>query len=114
MKIYGIKNCDAIKKARFLLDKSGHQHDFFDLKKIKFSHDLLKGWLTQFPDTLINKRSTTYQTIKSDWLDTDDDLEKKITIIQNNPTLIKRPGPVLIKNGDEIIIGFDKEKYLSL
>lgn len=112
MKIYGIKNCDTVKKALKQLNAQNSHYEFIDLKTTDLSADLLADWLSQQPNTLINKRSTTFRAIKSDWLAAEDDTERQIRLIQANPTLIKRP--VVEKANGDIIVGFDSERYASL
>lgn len=112
MKVYGIKNCDTVKKALKQLDAQGSQYDFIDLKNIKLSADLLQDWLLQQPQMLVNKRSTTYRTVKADWLAAENDMRKQIQLIQDNPTLIKRP---VVEMADKtIIVGYDTSRYATL
>ncbi len=112
MKLYGIKNCDTVKKAIKQLDSDNVAYEFVDLKTTKLSVELLTDWLTQCPDKLVNKRSTTYRQIKEEWLSVEDNLSAQITLIQANPTLIKRP--VIVLDNGEIIVGFDKGTYQEL
>lgn len=111
MKCYGISNCDTVKKARKQLDEQNTEYEFIDLKTTTLSEILLTDWLTQCPDTLVNKRSTTYRNIKAEWLAAKTQAEK-ISLIQSNPTLIKRP--VLAKENGDIIVGFDTTAYQLL
>lgn len=112
IKLYGIKQCDSVKKAIKALENQKIEFEFIDLKTTHLSVDLLKGWLAQCPETLINKRSTTYRTIKEQWLACGDNVGEQLALIQDNPTVIKRP--VLLKSNQEIIVGFDKAIYQSL
>lgn len=112
MKIYGIKNCDTVKKALKQLDTQGSQYEFVDLKTSELSADLLRDWLSQQPQTLVNKRSTTYRAVKADWLAAENDISKQIELIQANPTLIKRP---VVEVADKtIIVGYDAARYTKL
>ncbi len=112
MKLYGIKNCDTVKKAIKQLDSDNIAYEFIDLKTTELSVELLTDWLKQCPKTLVNKRSTTYRQIKEEWLSVEDDLSAQIKLIQENPTLIKRP--VIVLDNAEIIVGFDKQIYQQL
>lgn len=112
IKLYGIKNCDTVKKARQQLNTQGIVYDFIDLKTAELSDDLLRHWLQQCPNHLVNKRSTTYRNIKDNWLATEDNLNAQITLIQQHPTLIKRP--VLQLADETIIVGFDTDAYHRL
>lgn len=112
IKLYGIKQCDSVRKAIKALENQQIEFEFIDLKTTQLSLDLLKNWLVQCPETLINKRSTTYRTIKEPWLACEGNVGEQLALIQGNPTVIKRP--VLLKNNQEIIVGFDKTIYQSL
>ncbi|PIE46505.1 MAG: arsenate reductase family protein, partial [Gammaproteobacteria bacterium] len=68
MKLYGIKNCDTVRKAIKFLDGQGSHYEFIDFKTTKLSAGKVKNWLTQCPETLVNKRSATYRKIKTAWL----------------------------------------------
>ncbi|PID66370.1 MAG: arsenate reductase [Gammaproteobacteria bacterium] len=109
--LYGIKNCDTVKKAIKQLDKQRTAYTFIDLKTADLSTELLQDWLRQCPETLVNKRSTTYRRIKADWLAADNQ-QAQIALIQANPTVIKRP--VLVKADNHIMVGFDAMLYGQL
>lgn len=111
-KLYGIKNCDTVKKAIKQLAEQQTDYEFIDLKTVTLPHELLHDWLSQHPQTLVNKRSTTYRQIKNDWLAAENDVNRQIELIQANPTLIKRP--VLERADNTIIIGYDTTKYTNL
>ncbi len=96
MKLYGIKNCDTVRKVCKQLDAEGQQYEFIDLKTADLPAEKISMWLEQCP-ALVNKRSTTYRTIKADWLAAENDSAQQIALIQANPTLIKRP---LIEHDD--------------
>ncbi|MDO3385799.1 ArsC family reductase [Gilvimarinus sp. SDUM040013] len=110
--LYGIKNCDTVKKARKWLDQADVAYHFHDLRSDGLSERQVQGWLAAVgTDTLINKRSTTWKGLN--------DIEKAqalqadsaTAILLNNPTLIKRP--VLECNGN-VHIGFKAEHYHTL
>lgn len=91
LKLYGIPNCDRVKKARRQLDSEHTLYEFINLKTADLPAELLTDWLTQYPETLVNKRSTTYRQIKADWLAAENSIAQQIALIQRNPTVIKRP-----------------------
>jgi len=107
IQVYGIKNCDTVKKAIVYLNDCGIDYQFIDFRQNPISQQLLKkmvesvGW-----ELLINKRSTTYRSLSE---------EKKSNInydlVLKLPTLIKRP--VLIQ-GEKTIIGFSEQQYAKL
>ncbi|PIE45304.1 MAG: arsenate reductase [Gammaproteobacteria bacterium] len=114
LRLYGIKNCDSVKKAVKQLNEQQTPYEFVDLKQVTLDTALLKDWLSQQPKQLVNKRSTTYRSVKADWLAAEErnDRDAHIVILQNNPTLIKRP--VIQKDDGTIIVGFDAETYQQL
>lgn len=109
--LYGIKHCDTVKKALKQLDSQKIAYQFVDLKTTLLASETIQDWLSQCPDTLINKRSTTYRQLKTTLMTITDE-EQLIAIIQTHPTLIKRP--VMVLNHGEIIVGFDKVRYQAL
>ncbi len=114
IKIYGIKNCDTVKKALKYLDNKSMNYDFIDLKTASLKDKTIQKWLKHNLGKIINKRSTTYRQNKEQLekilakVDFEKDL---ITFVKNNPIIIKRP---VIEMGDEIIIGFDENIYKEL
>ena len=109
--LYGIKNCDTMKKARAWLDNAGIAYHFHDYKKDGLSPELLDQWLTEPGwEALINKRGTT-------WRQLGDDLKANMNAINarqvmlDNPSIIKRP---LLDLGDRKVLGFSAEQYQSL
>ena len=107
LKIYGIKNCDTVKKALKFLSSQSLPHEFIDFRENLISEDLYKTMEKAVGiELLINKRSTTYRSLT--------DNEKQnigYELVSKYPTLIKRP--VLIQNGD-VMVGFSEKKYLEL
>jgi len=106
--LYGIPNCDNVKKARQWLATHHVAYQFYDLKKSGITRPTLSSWIDKIGmDTLINRRGTTWRMLS--------ETEKKsldknafIKLICQYPTLIKRP---VIDTGSQILVGFDHEKY---
>ncbi|MBE8189464.1 MAG: Spx/MgsR family RNA polymerase-binding regulatory protein [Candidatus Thioglobus sp.] len=105
--MYGIKNCDSVKKAQKFLTANGLEFEFIDFRKVALDEQTLQnfaaavGW-----EALINKRSTTYRNLTA--------AEKKrinFALVLKNPTLIKRP--ILVRGG-EIRVGFSEKLYADL
>ncbi|MGR6872878.1 ArsC family reductase [Pseudomonas sp. HK3] len=111
MKIYGIKNCDTMKKALKWLDAQKTAYEFHDYKKAGLSPGLADTFIANVPlDALINRRGTTFRQL-------DDATKDKIIaqdagtikqVMLNNPSIIKRP--VLEKNG-QYLLGFKEDEY---
>jgi Spx/MgsR family transcriptional regulator len=107
IEVYGIKNCDSVKKALSFFKK--HEIDFIlhDFKTSPVGCNEVEKWLQKVDiATLFNARSTTYRNLKLKEKNLNND-EKKEWLCKEN-LLIKRP--VVIFN-DEIIVGFKEEIY---
>jgi len=111
IKIYGIKNCDTMKKTFQWLDDNAIAYDFHDYKKIGVDDEFLTRAIEQHGwETIINKRGTTWRKLS--------DAEKyavndatALQLAKSNPSIIKRP---LIEHSQGIIVGFDDEAYKIL
>ena len=105
--IYGIKNCDTVKKALKFLSSKSLLHEFIDFRENLISEDLYKKMEQGVGlEKLINKRSSTYRLL------TDDEKQNiGYELVSKYPTLIKRP--VLIYNG-EVMVGFSEKQYSEL
>lgn len=106
MKLYGIKNCDTVKKARKQLEAEGAEYCFIDLKVTELDDQLVTDWLKLLPTALVNKRSTTYREIKQQWLDAEDNVTEQVALIKANPTVLKRP--IVVKDNGEVTVGWSK------
>jgi arsenate reductase len=106
--IYGIKNCDTMKKARAWLDKHGIAYAFHDYKADGIEADVLHGWARVVGwETLLNRAGTTFRRLPE--ADKANLAEKKaIALMRDQPSMIKRP--VLDVSG-ELIVGFKPESY---
>ena len=109
--LYGIKNCDTVKKACRWLEDHGVKYQFHDFRQDGLDKKKLKNWLETLGwEALVNKRSTTWRNLS----DTDKDISsnsKAITLLLANPTLIKRP--VVVKN-KTLLVGFKEEEFKKL
>lgn len=109
--LFGIKNCDSVKKARGWLTARGVAHDFHDFRVDGLNKTLLQTWIDLIgPEQLINKRSTTWKQLSSK----DQSLTMSRTasaVVLANPTLIKRP---ILQNGQNLLVGFDADEYDKL
>jgi arsenate reductase len=107
--IYGIKNCDTMKKARAWLDKRGVVYDFHDYKTAGIDRARLEGWVRKVGwDALLNRAGTTFRKLPD--ADRDGLTEKKaIALMLAQPSMIKRP--VLELGGGKVLVGFKPEAY---
>lgn len=108
--IYGIKNCDTMKKARLWLDEHGIDYAFHDYKASGIDREHLEHWCTDAGwETVLNRAGTTFRKLP-DEAKADLDREKAISLMLAQPSMIKRP--VLEANG-KLLIGFKPEIYAA-
>ena len=107
--IYGIKNCDTMKKARAWLDKHGVAYAFHDYKAEGVSRERLARWDKKVGwETLLNRAGTTFRKLS----DTDKsgiNAGKALSLMLAQPSMIKRP--VLELPGGKLVVGFSPEIY---
>lgn len=109
VKVYGIKNCNTMKKAFEFLNEKGVSYEFIDYKKQKPSSDLLEGFLAKTSlDSLVNKKGTTYRKMDDSQKSALEKKETAIPILVENSSMIKRP--VIIYPDGGLTLGFDPEK----
>ena len=106
--IYGIKNCDTMKKARAWLDGKGVTYDFHDYKTAGIAKDRLKAWSDEVGwEILLNRAGTTFKKLP------DGDKEglterKALALMLAQPSMIKRP---VLDLGGKLLVGFKPEVY---
>ena len=109
MKIYGIKNCDTVKKALNYLDNKGISYEFHDYKKLGAEASKIKEWAKMVPfEKLINKKGPTYRKLSDDEKLQLEKISTAIPIILENTSVIKRP---ILEFKNTIILGYDEETY---
>ena len=106
--IYGIKNCDTMKKARSWLDSHGVAYDFHDYKAAGVDKEKLKAWSAKVGwETLLNRAGTTFK--KLDEADKDRLTEQKaLALMLAQPSMIKRP---VLELGSKLLVGFKPDIY---
>ena len=111
MILYGISNCDTVKKAKNWLETNNIDYRFHDFRKQGLESEIVQDWLNQIPwDQLLNKRSTTWRNLDPE-VQQSVNAETVVQLLVANPTLIKRP--VLTVNGI-INIGFNADTYRGI
>ena len=107
--IYGIKNCETMKKARAWLDKHGIDYTFHDYKTVGIERERLEQWCKKVGwETLLNRAGTTFRKLP----DKDKngiDAKKAMALMLSQPSMIKRP--VLDLGGGKLLVGFKPEVY---
>lgn len=107
IKVYGIKNCDSVKKALSFFKKHALDYEFIDYKTQPLPCEIIKSWLKDVSiEKLFNAKSTTYRELKLKELNLDD--ESKSEWLCKHNLLIKRPVVVTNKG---ILVGFDEAIY---
>lgn len=106
--LYGIPNCDTVKKARTYLDGRGVGYHFHDYKKAGIEAADLERWTRQVGwEKLLNKAGTTFKKLpEADKADIDE--QKAIALMLANPSMIKRP---VVEGGASLLVGFKPEIY---
>jgi Spx/MgsR family transcriptional regulator len=109
LKIYGIKNCDSVRKAIKYLKQKEIPYEFIDFRETPVTQKTIHDWL-MYTDikTLFNTRGTTYRTLKLKELDLND-TDKENWLAKEN-MLIKRP---VISFDNHVIVGYNESKYLD-
>lgn len=109
LKIYGIKNCDSVRKAIKYLKSHEIAYEFIDFREMPVDQETIASWLEHTDiQTLFNTRGTTYRTLKLKELDLSDE-EKQQWLAKEN-MLIKRPVIVL---DNKVIVGYNESQYLE-
>ncbi|MBL4799703.1 MAG: ArsC family reductase [Oleispira sp.] len=107
--MFGIKNCDTIKKARKWLEAEGVEFQFHDYKKDGLSIDMLDAWVKDLGwEALVNKRGTTWRKL-SEEIKESIDQASAIQIMLDNTSIIKRP--LLVDDANNKLLGFKADDY---
>lgn len=108
MILYGIANCDTVRKARRWLDARGVAHSFHDYRKAGADPAKLAEWSKALGwEALLNRRGTTFR--KLDRAETADlDEGRALRLMAANPSLIRRP---LVEHGGGLLVGFDEAEW---
>lgn len=108
--LYGIPNCDTVKKARVWLDEHGRAFTFHDYKKAGIDRASLEGWVAEHGwEVVLNRAGTTFKALEAS--DKEGlDAEKAIGLMLAQPSMIKRP---VLDLGDRTVVGFKPEIYAA-
>ncbi|WP_323752035.1 ArsC family reductase [Marinobacter sp.] len=110
MKLYGIKNCDTVKKARKWLDENGIAYEFHDFKKDGLTREKLAEWeQTLSWETLINKRGTTWRKLPDEVRDTMTAQSARQVMLENT-SIIKRP---VVEHHETVTVGFNADEWAA-
>ena len=107
IQVYGIKNCDSVKKALSFFKKHNLEYTLFDFKEESLACDTINKWLEKTDlKTLFNARSTTYRNLKLKELNLNDTAKQEWLCKEN--MLIKRP---VVEFNSTVLVGFNEENY---
>ena len=113
MKLYGIPNCNTVKKARDWLDTHHIAYEFHDFKKHGVSEQQLQNWLAQLPESkLINRAGLTWRGLDEHTKQSIVDNASAIALMTAKTSVIKRP--ILEKDSKIMALGFSETEYSAL
>ena len=109
LRVYGIKNCDSVKKALFFFKKHDIAYELFDFKTQELPCEKISYWLTRVDiNKLFNSRSTTYRNLGLKAMNLSD--EEKAQWLCRENLLIKRP---VVEFDDDVIVGYNEQEYIT-
>ena len=110
MKLYGIANCNTVKKARAWLDQYCAEYQFHDFKKLGLEPELARCWLQQLGwESLINRKGLTWRGLSAEQKQVVKDNNSALPLLLEKTSVIKRP--LLEQDGKLLHIGFDDASY---
>lgn len=113
MQLFGIPNCNTVKKARDWLESNDIAYEFHDFKKNGVSHILIEDWLKQMPwEKLVNRTGMTWRNLSDAEKSAVQDAPSALNLMLEKSSVIKRP--VLVKDGKIISLGFAEAIYKEL
>lgn len=109
--LFGIPNCDTVKKARVWLGENGVEYLFHDYKKAGIDRARLEGWVAEHGwETILNRAGTTFRALP----DADKaglDADRAVALMLAQPSMIKRP---VLDLGGRTLVGFKPDRYLEV
>lgn len=110
IEVYGIPNCDTVKKARVWLTDHQIEYTFQDFKKITVSEALVTEWINAFGlEVAINKRGTTWRKLSDNEKSLCENTDTALPIILSNLSMVKRP--IIVSNNKAVLIGFNIDDW---
>lgn len=107
--VYGIANCDTVKKARAWLSERDLAYTFHDFKKQGVPSEQLPAWIARLGwEPLLNRRGTTWRRLSAPEQASACDAASAARLMQQQPSVIKRP---VVDWGDALTVGFDPEAW---
>ncbi|TRD11587.1 arsenate reductase [Erythrobacter insulae] len=110
--LYGIPNCDTVKKARKWLDAQGRDYAFHDYKKESPDPAKVKEWIAdKGVDVVLNKRGTTFRKLSDSEKADAADSHKAVSLLVQHPSMIKRP---VVEHPNGILVGFKEDEWSAV
>jgi len=110
--LYGIPNCDTVKKARTWLTDNGHDFSFHDFKKQGLPRELAARWLEQLDwEVLVNRKGMTWRNLPDERKASITDKAAALELMLENPSVIKRP---VLEGAGPLNVGFSADQYTRL
>jgi len=107
--LYGIPNCDTVKKARTWLADHGQDVEFHDFKKQGLSRETVAAWLEQTDwETLVNRKGTTWRKLSDERRAQVVDKASALELMLENPSVVKRP---VLAGAGPLMVGFSADQY---
>jgi len=112
LQLYGIPNCDTVKKARTWLADNGQDFEFHDSKKAGLDRATVAGWLDQLDwETLVNRKGTTWRKLSDERRAQVVDQASALELMLENPSVVKRP---VLAGAGPLSVGFSNDQYAAL
>ena len=109
--LYGIENCDQVRRARQWLRLRGVQVRFHDFRRDGLTGEMLERWLSHLPwDALLNRRGLAWRKLDPQQRASVVDQASAVEALLADPTLVKRP---VLEAGDRLLVGFSEPVYLN-
>jgi arsenate reductase len=109
--MFGIPNCDTVKKARVWLTEHGVPHEFHDYKKAGIDRARVEGWVAEHGwETVLNRAGTTFRALP-DADKADLNAAKAVDLMLAQPSMIKRP---VLDLGGRTLVGFKLDRYAEI
>lgn len=109
--LYGINNCDTVRKARKWLEQQGIEYRFHDFREDGLDEQSVRTWVAELGwETLVNRRSSSWKALSADEREAMNEASA-VTAILDSPTLIKRP---LLDTGQQRYCGFSAARYQKI
>jgi len=109
IRLYGIANCDTVRKARKWLEAEGRDYTFHDFKKEGADPARVESWIAaKGVDTVVNRRGTTFRNLSEEEKAANADGNNAVTLLVKHPSMIKRP---VVEHPGGILIGFKDDEW---